>query len=112
PGLGALVAARTHDRLGGQLRPRAAPPADRDQGGLGDRAARGDDGGRLPLRRDLRRDRALARERPAGRDQPPEPVNELSGKRAVVTGASQGIGSAAAIALARAGANVAFDYRS
>jgi NAD(P)-dependent dehydrogenase (short-subunit alcohol dehydrogenase family) len=30
----------------------------------------------------------------------------------VVTGASQGIGSAAAIALARAGANVAFNYKS
>ena len=39
-------------------------------------------------------------------------MNALSGKRAVVTGASQGIGAAAAIALARAGANVAFDYRS
>jgi NAD(P)-dependent dehydrogenase (short-subunit alcohol dehydrogenase family) len=39
-------------------------------------------------------------------------VTELAGKRAVVTGASQGIGAAAAIALARAGANVAFDYKS
>jgi NAD(P)-dependent dehydrogenase (short-subunit alcohol dehydrogenase family) len=39
-------------------------------------------------------------------------VNGLAGKRAVVTGASQGIGAAAAIALARAGANVAFDYKS
>lgn len=36
----------------------------------------------------------------------------LTGKRAVVTGASQGIGAAAAVALARAGANVAFDYKS
>lgn len=35
----------------------------------------------------------------------------LTGKRAVVTGASQGIGQAAAIALARAGANVAGLYR-
>jgi NAD(P)-dependent dehydrogenase (short-subunit alcohol dehydrogenase family) len=39
-------------------------------------------------------------------------VSELTGKRAVVTGASQGIGAAAAVALARAGANVAFDYKS
>jgi NAD(P)-dependent dehydrogenase (short-subunit alcohol dehydrogenase family) len=38
-------------------------------------------------------------------------VTDLSGKRAVVTGASQGIGQAAAIALARAGANVAGFYR-
>ena len=37
---------------------------------------------------------------------------DLTGKRAVVTGASQGIGAAAAVALARAGARVAFDYRS
>ena len=37
---------------------------------------------------------------------------DLTDKRAVVTGASQGIGAAAAIALAHAGANVAFDYRS
>ncbi len=35
---------------------------------------------------------------------------DLSGKRAVVTGASQGIGAAAAVALARAGAKVAFDF--
>lgn len=37
---------------------------------------------------------------------------DLAGKRLVVTGASQGIGAAAAIAAARAGADVAFDYRS
>ena len=37
---------------------------------------------------------------------------DLTDRRVVVTGASQGIGAAAAIALARAGANVAFDYRS
>jgi NAD(P)-dependent dehydrogenase (short-subunit alcohol dehydrogenase family) len=37
---------------------------------------------------------------------------DLTGKRAVVTGASQGIGAAAAVALARAGANVALDYKS
>jgi NAD(P)-dependent dehydrogenase (short-subunit alcohol dehydrogenase family) len=37
---------------------------------------------------------------------------DLTGKRAVVTGASQGIGAAAAVALAQAGANVAFDYKS
>ena len=36
---------------------------------------------------------------------------DLTGKRAVVTGASQGIGQAAAIALAQAGANVAGLYR-
>jgi NAD(P)-dependent dehydrogenase (short-subunit alcohol dehydrogenase family) len=39
-------------------------------------------------------------------------VIDLAGKRAVVTGASQGIGAAVAVALARAGANVAFDYKS
>jgi NAD(P)-dependent dehydrogenase (short-subunit alcohol dehydrogenase family) len=39
-------------------------------------------------------------------------VTDLTGKRAVVTGASQGIGAAAAIALARAGANVAFNFKS
>ena len=39
------------------------------------------------------------------------PVLELAGKRAVVTGASQGIGQATAIALARAGANVAGSHR-
>jgi NAD(P)-dependent dehydrogenase (short-subunit alcohol dehydrogenase family) len=38
--------------------------------------------------------------------------NDLTGKRAVVTGASQGIGAAAAVALAGAGADVAFTYRS
>lgn len=37
---------------------------------------------------------------------------DLTGKRAVVTGASQGIGAAAAVALARAGADVAFTDRS
>ena len=39
-------------------------------------------------------------------------MRTLAGKRAVVTGASQGIGAAVAVALARAGANVAFDYKS
>jgi NAD(P)-dependent dehydrogenase (short-subunit alcohol dehydrogenase family) len=37
---------------------------------------------------------------------------DLTDRRAVITGASQGIGQAAAIALARAGVHVAFDYRS
>ncbi len=37
---------------------------------------------------------------------------DLTGKRVVITGASQGIGAAAAIALAQAGADVAFTYRS
>jgi NAD(P)-dependent dehydrogenase (short-subunit alcohol dehydrogenase family) len=39
-------------------------------------------------------------------------VIDLAGKRAVVTGASQGIGAAAAVALARAGAKVAFDFKT
>ncbi len=39
-------------------------------------------------------------------------MSTLAGKRAVVTGASQGIGAAVAVALARAGASVAFDYKS
>jgi NAD(P)-dependent dehydrogenase (short-subunit alcohol dehydrogenase family) len=39
-------------------------------------------------------------------------VIDLRHKRAVVTGASQGIGAAAAVALARAGARIAFDYKS
>ena len=74
PVLAALVAPRPHDRLGGQLRPRAAPPAHGGQGGHADRPARRDDGGRLPLRRDLRRDRPLARERPSRGDQVPNAV--------------------------------------
>ncbi len=39
-------------------------------------------------------------------------MNELSGKRAIVTGASRGIGRGIAIELARAGATVAINYRS
>ena len=37
---------------------------------------------------------------------------DLTGKRAVITGASQGIGAAAAIALACAGADIAFTYQT
>ena len=37
---------------------------------------------------------------------------DLTGKRIVITGATQGIGQAAAIAAARAGADIAFTYRS
>ena len=37
---------------------------------------------------------------------------DLTDRRVVITGASQGIGQCAAIALARAGAHVAFDYKS
>ena len=37
---------------------------------------------------------------------------DLTGKRAVITGASQGIGASVAVALARAGADIAFDYRT
>ena len=39
-------------------------------------------------------------------------MTELSGKRAIVSGASQGIGRGIAIELARAGATVAVNYRS
>lgn len=37
---------------------------------------------------------------------------DLTGKRGVITGASQGIGASVAVALARAGADIAFDYRT
>ena len=82
-----------------------------------DRAARGDVRGRLPLRRDLRRDRALARDRPAAAHRVPVAVSEgspfdLTGRRAVVTGASQGIGQARPSPWRAPGAHVAFDYRA
>jgi len=41
-----------------------------------------------------------------------EPVIDLSGKKAIVTGGSRGIGRATAILLARAGADVGISYRS
>ena len=63
--LGALVAARPHHRLGRDVRARAAPPAAGDRRRHRRRAVRRDVRGRLPRRRDLRRDRALERERRA-----------------------------------------------
>ena len=45
-----------------------------------DRPARSDDGGRLPLRGDLRRDRPLPRERPPRGDHVPDAVIDLTGK--------------------------------
>lgn len=51
---------------------------------------------------------------PENRNAPPRTTHayDLTNKRAVITGASQGIGAAVAVAFAQAGADVAFTYRS
>ena len=81
-----------------------------------DRAARSDVRGRLPLRRDLRRDRALARDRPAAAHRVPVAVSEAVPSTSRAAGGHHrrvpGHRPGAAIALARAGAHVAFDYKS
>lgn len=50
-------------------------------------------------------------DRPSSLNWTPRPY-ALTNKRVVITGASQGIGAAAAVAFAHAGADVAFTYRS
>ena len=41
-----------------------------------------------------------------------QPLIDLSGKTAIVTGGSRGVGAATAVLLARAGASVGIGYRS